>query len=221
MLLPVGLIFLNTGLNMAASLGAVDAGNYWVQVLRMVGETPVALLISVLVTSVVLGTRRGKTGSAIEKTLDGALGPVCSVILVTGAGGMFGGVLRASGIGDALADVMGDLGVPLILAVFVVALVLRIAQGSATVALVTTAGLMAPAVAAAGLNEFQVAAIVLATGAGSVAASHVNDSGFWLVGRLMGMDVPTTLKTWTVIETAIALVGFAIAAGIFAVAGLV
>ena len=220
MLLPVALIFLNTGLNMAGSLGAVDPKATWVEVLRMLGETPVALLISVLVASVVLGTRRGKNGTAIEKTLDSALGPVCSVILVTGAGGMFGGVLRASGIGDALADLMGDLGIPLILAVFLVAVILRVAQGSATVALVTTAGLMAPAVAAAGLNEFQLAAIVLATGAGSVAISHVNDSGFWLVGRLMGMDVPTTLKTWTVMETAIAVIGFAISAGIFLVAGL-
>ena len=221
MLLPVILIFLNTGLNMAGSAGVVDPEAGWVQGLRILGETPVALLISVLVASYVLGSRRGKNGSAIEKTLDSALGPVCSVILITGAGGMFGGVLRASGIGDALADVMGDLGVPLILACFLISIILRIAQGSATVALVTTAGLMAPAVADAGLNEFQIAAIVLATAAGSVAVSHVNDSGFWLVGRLMGMDVATTLKTWTVMETAIAVVGFAIAWAVFGVAGLV
>ncbi len=219
MLLPVALIFLNTGLNFAGSLGWVDPEAQWVQVLRMFGETPVALLISVLVSSVVLGTRRGKSGSAIEKTLDSALGPVCSVIIVTGAGGMFGAVLRASGIGDALSSMMSDLGVPLILAVFLIALILRIAQGSATVALVTTAGLMATAVAAADLNPIQLAAIVIATAAGSVAASHVNDSGFWLVGRLMGMDVATTLKTWTVMETAIALMGFGMAVGIYAVAG--
>lgn len=220
MLIPLVLIFLNTGLNMAGSAGAVDPEAGWVQVLRMLGETPVALLISVLVASYVLGTRRGKNGSAIEKTLDSALGPVCSVILITGAGGMFGGVLRASGIGDALADVMGDIGVPLILACFLISIILRIAQGSATVALVTTAGLMAPAVADAGLNDFQLAAIVLATAAGSVAASHVNDSGFWLVGRLMGMDVATTLKTWTVMETAIAIMGFALAWAVFGVSGL-
>ena len=220
MLLPVILIFLNTGLNMAGSAGVVDPEAGWVHALRILGETPVALLISVLVASYVLGSRRGKNGSAIEKTLDSALGPVCSVILITGAGGMFGGVLRASGIGDALADVMGDLGVPLILACFLISIILRIAQGSATVALVTTAGLMAPAVADAGLNDFQIAAIVLATAAGSVAVSHVNDSGFWLVGRLMGMDVATTLKTWTVMETAIAIVGFVVAWAVFAVSGL-
>ena len=132
---------------------------------------------------------------------------------------MFGAVLRASGIGDALSGMMSDLGVPLILAVFLIALILRIAQGSATVALVTTAGLMSTAVAAADLNPIQLAAIVIATAAGSVAASHVNDSGFWLVGRLMGMDVATTLKTWTVMETAIALMGFGMAVGIYAVAG--
>ncbi|MEO7588475.1 MAG: GntP family permease [Arachnia sp.] len=221
MLLPVILIFLNTGLNMAGAAGVVDLKAGWVMAMRILGETPVALLISVLVASYVLGTRRGKNGTAIEKTLDSALGPVCSVILVTGAGGMFGGVLRASGIGDALSGVMGDLGVPLILACFLISIILRIAQGSATVALVTTAGLMAPAVAAAGLNDFQLAAIVVATAAGSVAASHVNDSGFWLVGRLMGMDVATTLKTWTVMETAIALMGFAIAWAVFGVTGAI
>ena len=88
------------------------------------------------------------------------------------------------------------------------ALVLRIAQGSATVALTTAAALMAPAVATAGYNEWQLAGVVLATAAGSVAASHVNDSGFWLVGRLLNMDTATTLKTWTVNQTLIAVLGF-------------
>jgi GntP family gluconate:H+ symporter len=148
------------------------------------------------------------------------LGPVCSVILITGAGGMFGGVLRASGIGNALADVLGSLGIPLILAGFLISAILRIAQGSATVALTTTAGLIAPAVATAGLTGMQVAALVIAVAAGSVVVSHVNDSGFWLVGRFFGMDVKTTLKTWTVMETLIGVMGFAIAAVIFLLAGV-
>ena len=141
-------------------------------------------------------------------------------MLITGAGGMFGGVLRTSGIGGALADSMSDLGLPVIIGCFVVAGVLRIAQGSATVALTTAAALMAPAVAAAGFNEFQLAAIVISTAAGSVIASHVNDSGFWLVGRLMDADVPTTLKTWTVNQTSIAIIGFILAYMLFGLASL-
>ncbi|MCG7657489.1 GntP family permease [Wielerella bovis] len=212
MLIPMLLIFMNTGLHMASSAKWVDGKAEWVQFLRMIGTTPIALLISVLAAMYFLGRKRGMNASALEKTLDGTLAPVCSVILITGAGGMFGGVLRASGIGKALADTMGDLGVPVLLGCFLVALVLRIAQGSATVALMTAAALMAPAVAAAGYNEWQLAGVVLATAAGSVAASHVNDSGFWLVGRLLNMDEATTLKTWTVNQTLIAIIGFILSA---------
>jgi GntP family gluconate:H+ symporter len=223
LLLPLVLIFLNTGLDTLAASGALDASakkEAWYQVLRTLGETPVALLIALLVAALVLGARRGLHGSVLEKLLESSLGPVCSVILITGAGGMFGGVLRTSGIGKALADVLGSLGIPLILAGFLIAAILRIAQGSATVALTTAAGLVAPAVAATDLNGMQIAALVVAVAAGSVVVSHVNDSGFWLVGRFMGMDVKTTLQTWTVMETLIGVSGFAIAAAVFGVAGL-
>jgi gluconate:H+ symporter, GntP family len=223
LLLPLVLIFINTGLNTlnaAGALGEDAADQPWFQVLRAIGETPVALLITLLVASLVLGIRRGVHKQAIEQTLESALGPVCSVILITGAGGMFGGVLRTSGIGDALQDVLGDIGIPLILAGFLIAAILRIAQGSATVALTTAAGLLAPGVAAAGFNGIQLATMVVAVAAGSVVVSHVNDSGFWLVGRFMGMDVKTTLKTWTVMETTIGVMGFGIAAAIFGLASI-
>ncbi|MBP3035705.1 GntP family permease [Arthrobacter sp. zg-ZUI100] len=223
LLLPLILIFLNTGLNTLASAGVISAeaaGQPWFAFLRTLGETPVALLISLLVACVVLGTRRGESKTAIEKVLESALGPVCSVILITGAGGMFGGVLRTSGIGDALGSVLSDLGVPLILAGFLIAAILRIAQGSATVALTTAAALIAPGVMEAGYNTVQTATMVLAVAAGSVVVSHVNDSGFWLVGRFMGMDVKTTLKTWTVLETLIGVMGFALAALAFGLASL-
>ncbi|PJO78186.1 GntP family permease [Neisseria brasiliensis] len=217
MLIPMLLIFLNTGLATLISEKVVSVDETWVQALRMIGSTPIALLISVLVALYVLGRKRGEKATALEKTIDGALGPVCSVILITGAGGMFGGVLRASGIGKALADSMADLGIPVLLGCFLVALALRIAQGSATVALTTAAALMAPAVMAAGFSDWQLACVVLATAAGSVGCSHFNDSGFWLVGRLLNMDVPTTLKTWTVNQTLIALIGFALSALAFAI----
>ncbi|AHI22690.1 GntP family gluconate:proton (H+) symporter [Corynebacterium vitaeruminis DSM 20294] len=229
LVLPALLIFLNTGLNALVQSGVIagtvtdqaknvrTADSPWVVALIQLGQTPIALLISVLVAMVVLGRhiRSDKTG--IEKIMDSSLGPVCSVILVTGAGGMFGGILRASGIGDALADVMRDLGVPLLLATYLVAVALRIAQGSATVALITSISLMAPAVAAASLSQLGVACIVLAASAGSVMASHVNDSGFWLVGRLLGMDVKTTLRAWTVQQTIESLMGFALVSVVYVV----
>jgi GntP family gluconate:H+ symporter len=217
LLIPIVLIFANTGLGALASAGVVDADAAWVQALTLVGSSAVALLISVIVALLVLGKFRGETGSALEKLVEGTFGPVASVILITGAGGMFGGVLRASGIGDALEQSLADIGLPTIVAAYLIAVILRIAQGSATVALVTTAGLVSPAVLAGGYSTIDVAAITLATAAGSVIASHVNDSGFWLVGRLMDMDVKTTLKTWTVQQTLESVVGFAFAVLIFVV----
>ncbi|MGO1234827.1 MAG: GntP family permease [Microbacterium gubbeenense] len=217
LLIPILLILLNTGLDALGSIGAVDRSAAWVQALALVGTAPVALLISVIIALLVLGTARGENGSALEKLVDGTFGTVASVILITGAGGMFGGVLRASGIGDALADTLSDLGLPIIVAAYVIAVLLRLAQGSATVALVTTAGLMAPAVAAGDFSAIDVAAITLATAAGSVFGSHVNDSGFWLVGRLMNMDVKTTLKVWTVQQAIESVVGFAIVLVIYLV----
>ncbi|MGM8851181.1 GntP family permease [Salinicola halophyticus] len=215
LLLPLALIFLNTGLDFARAAGVADSDATWFQFLSSLGETPIALLISVLVAIYVLGSRRGEGGSALEKIVDSSLGPICSVILITGAGGMFGGVLQASGIGDALSDSMSDLGLPVIGAAYLVAVVMRLAQGSATVALVTAAGLMAPAVAGGDFSAMQVVAITLATAAGSVFAGHVNDSGFWLVGRLLGMDVKTTLMTWTVQQALESVVGFVLACAVY------
>ncbi|WP_432548023.1 GntP family permease [Kineococcus sp. SYSU DK004] len=211
LLLPLVLIFLNTGLNTLATAGTVDGDAGWVQTLRLIGQTPIALLIAVLVAMVVLGRGRFSRGK-VEDLANGALGPVCAVILITGAGGMFGGVLRASGIGQALSDTLAETGLPVIVAAFVISLGLRVAQGSATVALTTTAGLIAPTVeATGGLTTLDLCFIVIAIAAGATALSHVNDSGFWLVGRFLGMDVPTTLRTWTVMETIIGFVGFGLA----------
>lgn len=205
MMLPMLLIFCNTGVNTLSVAGTIDATDTFAEILTFIGQTPIALLLTLIIAMAVLGP---KDRENIEKLMDGALGPICSVILITGAGGMFGGVLRTSGIGDALADSMSDLGIPVIFAAYLVAAALRVAQGSATVALTTAAALMAPAVEAANMNEIQLALLVLATAAGSVFSSLVNDSGFWLVGRLMGMDVSTTLRTWTLNQVFISVIGF-------------
>nr|WP_210282337.1 gluconate:H+ symporter [Mesorhizobium sp. RMAD-H1] len=215
LLLPLLLIFVNTGLDFARAQGWVSADATWFQLARTIGATPVALLISVLVAAYVLGPKRGRDGGTVERILDSALGPVCSIILITGAGGMFGGVLRASGIGDALSNALADIGLPVFVAGFFVATALRVAQGSATVALITAAGLVQPAVQVAGYEGAQLAAVVIALAAGSVMLSHVNDSGFWLVGRFFNMDVKTTFKTWTVMQTLVGLLGFAFSGLVF------
>lgn len=219
LLLPLGLIFLNTGLNMLATAGVVSLEDTWVQILRALGETPIALLITVILAMWLLGWRQNKKRSLVETVVDSALGPICSIILITGAGGMFGGVLRASGIGNAIADSLDAIGLPVIVAGFVIAAVVRLAQGSATVALTTAAALIQPVVLGnPDFNPVQVVAIVLSLAAGSVFAGHVNDSGFWLVSKFFGMDTKTTLKTWTVGQALVGITGFVLSLAIYLIA---
>lgn len=209
LLLPFVLIAGNTVVTTLGTSGALDVDAGWAQFIVLIGQTPVALLLTVLASVAVL-VRPGRMSEA-QTLMDGALGPICSIILITGAGGMFGGVLRASGIGEAMTESLGDLGLPLLLQAFVIATALRVAQGSATVALTTTSGLIAAAAADADLSDLRLVLLVVAIAAGSTVLSHVNDSGFWLVSRFFQMDEKTTLKTWTVMETTIGLTAFALA----------
>ena len=213
LLLPLVLIFMNTGLTTLADEDVIDGEAGFVELLVLLGQTPIALLIAVIVAMLVLGWRRGRPSDEVEHVADSAIAPVASIILITGAGGMFGGVLRASGVGEALSSSLDDLGLPVIVAAFVIAAILRVAQGSATVALTTTGGLMAPVVESTqGLSDPDLALIVIAIAGGSIVLSHVNDSGFWLVGRFLEMDEATTLRTWTVMETLLGVTAFALAA---------
>ena len=216
LLLPLVLIGANTVLTTLRTNGSIAEEGTLADIVIFVGQTPVALLIALLVATYTLAIRRYSRGE-VETLLNDALGPICAIILITGAGGMFGGVLRYSGIGDALSDSLADLGLPLIVSAFVIATILRVAQGSATVALTTTAGLISAGVAAADPSSLQLVALVLAIAAGATVLSHVNDSGFWLVSRFFGMDVKTTLRTWTVMETTLGVTIFVLALGIWAV----
>jgi GntP family gluconate:H+ symporter len=218
LLLPLVLISLNTVVSTLVTADIIPEDTGWANALTLIGQTPVALLITVLVALAVLSRGRFTMGQATG-ILDDALGPICSIILITGAGGMFGGVLRASGIGSALTDALSDLGLPILLQAFLISTVLRVAQGSATVALTTTAGLISAQVAAEGLSDIKITLLVFAVAAGATVLSHVNDSGFWLVSRFFGMDVKTTLKTWTVLETTLGLSVFLIAALLWLVTG--
>jgi len=214
LLLPLVLIGANTVLTTLRANGTVAEEGAWADVLIFVGQTPVALLIALLVATYTLAVRRYSLGE-VESLLNDSLGPICAIILITGAGGMFGGVLRTSGIGTALSDSLADLGLPLVVSAFVIATLLRVAQGSATVALTTTAGLLSTAAAAGDLSSTDLVAMVLAIAAGATVLSHVNDSGFWLVSRFFGMDVKTTLRTWTVMETTLGLSIFVLALGLW------
>lgn len=216
LLLPMLLISCDTVISTLAAAGVLDETADWAEALVLLGQTPVALMIAVLVAIAVLARPRISMARTRE-LFDDALGPVCSIILITGAGGMFGGVLELSGIGSALTGSLADLGFSLIVQAFLIATLLRVAQGSATVAITTTAGLVATSVADAGLGDVQLVLLVAAIAAGATVLSHVNDSGFWLVGRFFGMDVPTTLRTWTVVETTLGLSVFAIAAALWVV----
>src|SRR5699024_5555972 len=205
------LILSNTGLETLGEAGAVNTDSTAVQAVQLIGESPIALVIAVLAAVVVLGVRRGMRLGEIERHLSDCLGPSAVVILVTGAGGMLGAVLTEGGVGQALAGMLQSLGVPLLLAAFLIAMVMRVAQGSATVALTTAGGFIAPVVQATpGLSELQLCLVVIAIAAGATTLSHVNDSGFWMTSRLLGMDVPTALRTYTVMQTLIGTIGFGI-----------
>ncbi|WP_114853103.1 GntP family permease [Brachybacterium sp. YJGR34] len=223
LLLPLVLIFFNTGLSTLEQTGTVTDENVFFQLSRLIGATPVALAISALTAMLLLYVlprrRRGeKIGGLLEDLVDDALAPVCSIILITGAGGAFGRVLTETGIGGEVAEGLDALGLPLIVAAYVVTMAMRIAQGSATVAATTGASIMAPAVLAGDFGSVAVAAIVIAIGAASIGWSHVNDSGFWLIGRFCGFDTVTTFKTWSVVGTTISLLAFALSAVVFTIA---
>ena len=214
LLTPVILIFINTGITTLQATGALPKSDV-LSFITIFGQTPIALLITLIFCLCVFGKEFGM--KQLERFCEKALGPICSVVLVTGAGGMFGGILRASGIGDALASTLSDLGIPAIAAAFIIAACLRVAQGSATVALTTTAALIAPIVAGADYSQIQICALVVSVAAGSVVLSHFNDSGFWLFKGLYDVDEKTTLRTWTVLETLIGTIAFTFAVVLYLV----
>jgi GntP family gluconate:H+ symporter len=172
------------------------------------GQPPVSLLAGVVVASIVFGRRRGLDGAALLAIAERSLFPIASVLLIVGAGGGFGRVLDQAGIGSAITGAVSSLALSPLVFGWLVAALLRIAVGSATVAITTAAAIVAPVLASAPDTSREL--LVVALGAGSLIASHVNDGGFWLVKEYLGLDVPTTLRTWTVMETIISVVALAV-----------
>ncbi|WP_340373519.1 gluconate:H+ symporter [Peribacillus sp. FSL E2-0218] len=174
--------------------------------LLFIGSPVIALLISCFAAYYFLGFRQGMDKSLIKKLTEECLLPLASIILIIGAGGGFKQILIDSGVGTAIASMSEQISLsPLVLA-FLVAGLIRIATGSATVALTTAAGIVSPVVA--NMTGVNLELLVIATGAGSLMFSHVNDAGFWLVKEYMGLTVKETFKTWTVMETLLSFVAF-------------
>ena len=210
-----GLVFLI----MALPIVLIVLGSTWAKaddpsqlqtVIGFLGHPVVALLLATLLALLFLGVLRGVSRDKLLDLSTKALGPAGIIILITGAGGVFKQVLGASGVGDALADWLSGFGISTVVLAYLFSMIVRVAQGSATVAMVTAAGLMAGIVSAGDYSPADLALITIAIAAGSTMLSHVNDSGFWIISRYLGMNEAQTLRTWTILSVAISLIGLAL-----------
>lgn len=200
---PIVLILLNT-----ATAAMLPEGNTMRTVFSFIGHPIVALIIACLLSFVILGRFKGLSMEDIQSVSNAALNSTGLIILVTGAGGVFKQVLVDSGIGDAVGKAFSTLSLSPIILAFIIAVVVRVSAGSATVSMATAAAIVAPIIQGTSVEP---ALVVIAIAAGSTAFSHVNDSGFWLVNRYFGLSTKDTLRSWTVMETLIGLTGLVVA----------
>lgn len=214
--IPLLLILVNTFTSLVVDKGIVPQ-SIWTDLLEFLGHPFSALIIATLLATYFLCFKRGMDKQKILDLSTKALGPAGIIILITGAGGVLKQILVDSGIGEIMAESMAGSALPPILLAWLLAAVVRVTQGSATVAMITAAGIIAPVLSEFGLNDPQRALVVLAIASGATLLSHVNDSGFWLVGKYFGMTEKQTLQTWTVMESIIAICGlvFTLLASLF------
>ena len=203
--LPLALIVGNTAGQQLLPEGALRT------TLAFVGHPFIALLLSCLYVYIVFGTMQRVPADKLLNVMNRALEPAGMVVLVTGAGGVFKQILVDSGVGDLLGAFFSQQAIPPMLLAFVLAALIRIAQGSATVAMITSAGLVSPILQHLDLDQLHTALVVIAIASGASIASHVNDSGFWLVSRCLNLTEAETLRSWTVLSTVAAITGFATA----------
>ena len=207
--IPLVLILLNTLTGVMVSKEVIEK-SLLTDIVEFAGHPFTALIIATLLAIWLLGIRRGMTKQKILDLSTKALGPAGIIILITGAGGVLKEILVDSGIGKMMAESMAGSSLSPILLAWLLAAVVRVTQGSATVAMITAAGIIAPVLEVLQLNDPTRALIVIAIASGATILSHVNDSGFWLVGKYLGMNEKQTLQSWTVMETIIALGGLAL-----------
>jgi Gnt-I system low-affinity gluconate transporter len=204
-LTPLSLILMSTFIKLGVEKGSL-ADSRMAEILIFIGHPFTALIIATLL-SILLCLQRNMPRQTILDLSTKALGPAGIIILVTGAGGVLKQILVDSGIGKMLAESLADSSIPLLVLAWVLAALVRITQGSATVAMITAAGIMSPLLSSFNLGQPNIALIVIAIAAGATILSHVNDSGFWIVGKYLGMNEKQTLQSWTVMETIIAVSG--------------
>jgi len=208
-LLPVILMLVGSWAGLVSATGS--ALN---QVLTFLGNTDIALLLATILSFVTLGTARGFSRDEILHFSNESLAPTAVIMLLIGAGGGFGRILIDSGISNAIVSFTNGAHIPLLLLAWLLAAVVRLAVGSSTVAMTTSAGIVAPIIAHTPGASPEL--LVLATGAGSLIFSHVNDAGFWLVKQYLNMSVIQTMKSWSVVETIISVIGLVVTLGLSA-----
>lgn len=204
-LIPLVLIILDS------VAGVVPAMESLRPIVGFLGESFVALLIATVVAMVILGVKHGYTMPELEKIMTKSLEPTGLILLVTACGGVLRYMLQYSGLGDIIGQAVSSANLPIVVVAFVVAALVRICVGSATVAMTMAAGIIAAMPEIAGLSPLYLACTTAAVAGGATVCSHFNDSGFWLVKSLVGMDEKTTLKTWTIMETLVGGTGFLVA----------
>ncbi len=202
-LLPVVLMLVKA----IADIAAPESTDAWKAVLDFLGTPVIALLLAVLVGFVILGRGAGFDRARLSEVVGASFPPIAGILLIVGAGGGFKQVLIDTGIGGVIAGLVAGSSISVLILAWLVAAVIRVATGSATVATITAAGILQPLTET--LDSPMVALLVLAIGSGSVFLSHVNDAGFWLVKEYFGLSIPQTLKSWTVLECLISVTGLA------------
>lgn len=208
----VGIILIPLVLIILKSLaGVIPAMAPIAPVFTFLGEPFVALLIATIVAMVVLGLKHGYTNEELEKIMTKSLEPTGLILLVTACGGVLRYVLQYSGLGDVIGNAVASANLPIVLVAFIVAALVRICVGSSTVAMTMAAGIIAAMPGISDLSPIYLACVTAAVAGGSTVCSHFNDSGFWLVKSLVGIDEKTTLKTWTIMETLVGTTGFLVA----------
>ncbi|MFH9724918.1 gluconate:H+ symporter [Streptomyces sp. NPDC017254] len=200
-LLPVVLMLVKALVDIVVD----DPENGVQKVTDVIGSPLIALLAAVIVALFTLGRAAGFTKERLSSTVEKSLAPIAGVLLIVGAGGGFKQTLIDIGVGQMILDFSENWSIPALLLAWLIAVAIRLATGSATVATISAAGLVAPL--AEGMSTGETSLLVLAIGAGSLFFSHVNDAGFWLVKEYFGMSVGQTIKTWSVMETIISVVG--------------
>lgn len=204
-MIPLVLIILKSVAGVVPALAGVAP------LFNFLGQPFAALLIATLAAMFILGTRHGYTMPELEKILTKSLEPTGLILLVTACGGVLRYILQYSGLGEIIGNAVASINLPIVIVAFLVAALVRICVGSATVAMTMAAGIVAAMPENASLSPMYLACVVAAVAGGATVCSHFNDSGFWLVRSLIGLDEKTTLKTWTIMETLVGGTGFIVA----------